>query len=218
MIRNTRAVFSKNPYKFLKHVRGVIHVGANSGQERDIYNNYNIHVVWIEPIPEVFQKLVTNIHGYPNQLAYQYLVTGKDDLEHMFHVSNNDCASSSILELKLHKDIWPEVTHERTIILPGTTLASLVKRERININKYDALVLDTQGTELSVLKGAISILDSFKFIKTEVADFESYKGCCQLKDIDEFLKHNGFHEMRRNKFAERTEGGNYFDIVYKKNT
>ena len=32
---------------FLKSVSGVIHVGANTGQERDLYAKYHLDVVWI---------------------------------------------------------------------------------------------------------------------------------------------------------------------------
>ena len=47
-------------------------------------------------------------------------------------------------------------------------------------------------------------------------DFESYEGCCQLIDMSEFMKVHGNVEYSRNKFASREEGGDYYDIVYKK--
>lgn len=150
----------------------MIHVGANSGQERILYEKYGLRVVWIEPIPEVFETLKARIKRYPRQSAFQGLITDQDDLEYAFHVANNDGESSSILELKLHKDIWPEVSYDRTIILRGTTLISLLTREGIEASDYDALVMDTQGSELLVLKGAAPILHTFNFIKTEVTDFE----------------------------------------------
>lgn len=39
---------------FLSKGRGVIHVGANAGQERELYAAFGLHVIWIEPIPDVF--------------------------------------------------------------------------------------------------------------------------------------------------------------------
>ena len=216
IIRRIKAALRKDPDRFLQHVSGVVHVGANAGQERDLYKDYGLRVVWIEPVPEVFRELLANIQDYPDQAAFQYLVTDKDGAEYAFHISNYAGVSSSILELKLHKDIWPEVAYDRTITLQSTTLASLLKRERINASDYDALIMDTQGTELLVLKGAIPILHAFRFIKTEVPDFESYAGCCQLKDIDAFVKQHGFQEISRHKFAERAEGGSYYDVVYER--
>lgn len=209
-------VFNRQPDGFLRKSLGVIHVGANAGQERDIYKRNKVRVVWVEPIPEVFEKLLKNIRNYPNQIAFQHLVTDQDDVEYTFHISNNEGASSSILELNLHKDIWPEVAYERTIKLRSITLSTLLKREKINVHEYDALIMDTQGSELLVLKGAAPILHSFRFIKIEVADFESYADCCKLEDINEFLTQHRFREISRHKFAERAEGGNYYDMIYER--
>ena len=47
----------KDVNSFLNNVSGVIHIGANSGQEREEYNLYSLDVIWIEPIPKVFKKL-----------------------------------------------------------------------------------------------------------------------------------------------------------------
>lgn len=206
----------RDPNRILRRASGVIHVGANSGQHREIYEKYALRVIWIEPIPEVFQRLKANLQAYPRQSAFQYLITDQDDAEYAFHVSNNAGKSSSILELKLHKDIWPEVAYDRTITLRSTTLATLLERERINATDYDALIMDTQGSELLVLKGAAPVLHAFRFIKTEVSDFESYAGCCQLKDIDSFVKQHGFKEISRQKFAQHAKGGSYYDVVYEK--
>ncbi len=77
------------------------------------------------------------------------------------------------MDLKQHKDIWPHVHYTAAIPLTGTTLTALLEREKIDLSNYQALILDTQGSELLVLKGAVAILKNFKYIKTEVADFES---------------------------------------------
>lgn len=100
-------------------------------------------------------------------------------------------------------------------MLSSTTLASLVGKENLNIEKYDALVMDTQGSELLILNGAEPLLHNFKYIKTEVPDFESYIGCCQLKDTG-FLLSYRFKEYSKHKITSRKDGGNYYDIVYKK--
>jgi FkbM family methyltransferase len=216
LARSLVRVLSKNQDKFLKEVSGVVHVGANLGQERELYSKHGLSVVWIEPIPEIFNQLQANLQGYKKQVAYQAHVTDVDDKEYEFHVANNSGASSSILELKEHKDIWPEVNYTKTISLRSITLSSLFEKEKVDGSKYQALIMDTQGSELLVLRGTLPILNKFKFIKVEVPDFESYEGCCQLSDINKFMIEQGYKEFSRNKFASRAEGGNYFDVVYKK--
>ncbi len=216
LLRPLRKVLRKNPDKFLKKVSGVVHVGANVGQERELYSTHGLSVVWIEPIPEVFTQLNANIRDFKNQFAFQALVTDVDDKEYEFHIANNNGASSSVFELKQHKDIWPGVDYTTTVLLKSITLATFFKKEHIDASKYQALIMDTQGSELLVLRGSLPVLSNFKFIKTEVPDFESYEGCCQLSDINSFLIEHGYKEFSRKKFASRAEGGSYFDIVYKR--
>ena len=206
----------KDANSFLNNVSGVIHVGANSGQEREEYNLYSLDVIWIEPIPEVFKKLEKNIKKYSKQKAYKYLLTNIDNQDIDFKIANNSGQSSSILELNQHKDIWPKVKYTKSIRLKSSTLTDIIKYEKINIKKYQALILDTQGSELLVLKGGSNLLKKFRYIKTEAADFESYKGCCLIKDVSIFLKKFGFIEIKKIKFATRKNGGNYFDVLYEK--
>jgi hypothetical protein len=110
--------------------------------------------------------------------------------------------------------VWPKVDYTRTIVLRSTTLASLFAREHMDAARYDALVMDTQGSELLVLRGAEPLLPHFKFVKTEVPDFEAYAGCAQLEDIAAFFAARGFVEHARHRFAERGGGGAYYDVVY----
>jgi FkbM family methyltransferase len=215
-LRSIKRWIRGNPDHFLSDVSGVIHVGANTGQERVQYNDLGLRVIWVEPIPEIFAELEKNIEAFPNQRAFQALLTDVDGKEYEFHIASNNGASSSILELKQHRDIWPDVNYTTSIVLKSTTLASLVEKENLDIADYQALVLDTQGSELLVLQGSAGLLSAFSYVKTEVPDFEAYEGCCQLQDIDSFMETHGFKEFSRRKFASRVAGGNYFDIVYRR--
>lgn len=201
---------------FLESVGGVIHVGANTGQERDLYAKYHLDVVWIEPIPSVFEQLRCNLAGFPKQRAYRYLLTDHDDREYVFHVSSNQGASSSILPLAKHKQMWPEVFYSNDIGLKSTTLSSFVAKEGLDLAGFQALVLDTQGSELIVLKGATTVLPRFRFVKVEVPDFESYTGCCLSSELDEFMSAQGFQERRRNAFNSIPGVGTYFDVLYER--
>ena len=207
LLRPIRKALKKNPDRFLKDVSGVVHVGANLGQERELYNTHGLSVLWVEPIPEVFTRLNVNIRGFKSQRALQALVTDVDDMEYEFHIANNDGASSSILDFKQHKDIWPSVEYTTTVPLKSITLATLFKREQIDVSTYNALIIDTQGSELLVLRGSLPLLDHFEFVKTEVPDFESYEGCCQLSDVNAFMIEHGYKEFSRNRFASRPGGG-----------
>lgn len=203
---------------FLKKVPGVIHVGANTGQEREHYASLGLNVLWVEPIRAVFEVLRSNVAVLPNQHAYCRLLADQDGIEFDLHVANNEGASSSIFDLAKHVDVWPEIHYTHDIRVTATTLAHLIDSEQIDLREYGALVLDTQGSELLVLKGAIPVLDSFQFIKAEVADFESYAGCCQMGELTEFLRQFAFGISRKMPFAMRKGGGTYYDILYRRST
>jgi FkbM family methyltransferase len=216
LLRRLRRLFAPDPNRFLRAVRGVVHVGANVGQERELYAKHGLDVLWVEPIPEVFAELERNIAAYPKQRAVAALVTDRDGVEYEFHVANNRGESSSILALKEHKDVWPKVDFTTTIKLRSTTLPALLAREGIPAATYDALVMDTQGSELLVLKGAEALLPGFAYVKTEVPDFEAYAGCVQLDELSRFLGDRGFRELSRNRFASRPGGGGYYDVVFER--
>jgi FkbM family methyltransferase len=201
---------------FLRGARGVIHVGAHTGQERNLYAQYKLAALWIEPIPELFAVLQQNLVGFPLQRAVNCLVTDRDGARYPFHITSNAGGSSSIFSLALHEDIWPDVKETATITLTSKTLPTLLADEQLDLSSYDVLVMDTQGSELLVLKGAESIVDRFKFIKTEVADFRAYDGGCQLEEVESFMQRLGFFELARKTIALHPSGGGYYDIVYKR--
>ena len=204
-----------SPNAFLKlSYKGVIHVGAHDGQERSLYSVNKLKVVWIEAIPDVFDVLQSRVESFPDQKALNALITDRNGERYTFHVSNNSGMSSSILELHQHKDIWPDVHYVRDISLTSVTLGTALERAGINPAEYDVLVMDTQGSELLVLKGGEDILSSFKYIKTEAADFDIYKGCTTVAELRAFLEPRGFRLIQQVEFARREEGGACFELLF----
>ena len=68
-----------------------------------------------------------------------------------------------------------------------------------------------QNKDHRLSKGRIS-----SFIKTEVPDFESYKGCCQLGDLEVFPNRSGFFEHSRTVHTSKAVTGTYYDILFRK--
>ena len=60
IVRLSRKLFKpeKQQDYFLRHTTGVVHVGANIGQERRLYHRHDLDVVWIEPNPHAFDELL----------------------------------------------------------------------------------------------------------------------------------------------------------------
>ncbi|MEM1212341.1 MAG: FkbM family methyltransferase [Planctomycetota bacterium] len=215
MYQRLKARMRGRPEHFLARVPGVIHVGANAGQERRRYNKYGLHVVWVEPIPEVFATLQANVGDHPKHRAFQRLITDQTGQEYTFHVASNAGESSSILPLKDHQTLWPEIGYERELLLTSTTLDDLCAAEGIDLDLYGALILDTQGSELLVLQGARGVLSRFTYVKAEAADFEAYENNATIEQLTAFMAEQGFSEMARHEFAAKPDGtGRYYDVVF----
>lgn len=207
----------RGEHSFLRKAHGLIHIGANEGQERDFYAAFGLDVVWIEPIPEVFAALRANISNIPRQRAFNYLVAEDDGKSYTLHIANNSGASSSILEMARVTEMYPHIAYARAIELRGSTLPSILSTEKIDVRQFDAMVLDTQGSELRILKGAASLLPGFRFVKVEAPDFESYEGCCKIDELSAFMALNGFRERGRHPITQTPGIGTYFDVIYERN-
>ncbi|GEM_PF-414712 len=188
--------------EFLRGAKGVIHVGASYGQERDIYAAKGLPVIWIEAIPTVFDQLQVNIAGYPNQRALNYLITNADGLTYDFHISNNDGFSSSIFELQEHKRVWPDVNYTGSIRLQSATLKTVIEQHGIDLKLYDTLILDVQGAELLALHGLGDLIDKFRFIRCEASEIPLYQRGCELKDLDGFFAERDFNRARTWKYID----------------
>ena len=79
----------------------------------------------------MYDKLKSSIASCPNQKAFCYLIADVDDKEYLFHISSNEGKSSSIYDLAGHREIWPDVTYTDTITLKSISLASFVKKEKL---------------------------------------------------------------------------------------
>ena len=131
-------------------------------------------------------------------------------------MANNGGQSSSILDLSLHRDVWPSVSYTGSLEVEGVTLATLFTQENVVPQAFDALVVDTQGSELDVLKGAEPILAGFRFVLVEAADFEAYVGGCTDRQLTEYLRDRGYAECVRRRTAFKRGVGSYWDILFRR--
>lgn len=194
--------------------KGIIHVGANTGQERDVYEANGLEVIWVEADEVCFAALQKNIQQKSGQNAIRALLLECADEFVDFYISNNARLSSSVLKLAEHKEIWPDVGFVGSVKLKSETLSRIVSRENLCLELYDCLVLDVQGAEMRVLEGGLDCLKEFRFILAEAANFEIYEKCVQLEDLADFLAGFGFRECDRRLFASDKSGRQCLDVLF----
>lgn len=185
-------------------VNGILHVGANYIQEQDEYEKItdNENIYWIEANPEIVEDIKKN-KPYIN--IFQGLITDKNDDLIKFNISNNNSLSSSIYEFGTHFTSHPDVTYINSIYLKTQTLDSFVNLN-INNNVPNILILDTQGSEFLILKGASNLLKNVDLIYTEINTGDTYKGCIHVDAIDKLLSNYNLHKIYQNIWENHTYG------------
>jgi len=182
----------------IKNPVNILHIGANYGQETESYiNNYSDtlkSITYIECIPSVFEKLVIYNKQFENRMNIKYinaLCSDKDHMEVEFYVTNNNGLSSSVFKPNLDNWQWSDVNVNTSILLKTITINKLIE-DNILFDNYDTLIIDTQGSELKILKGADKILKNVKQCICEYSSVEYYKGGAMLNDLIDIFTTNNF--------------------------
>lgn len=193
-------LFAKHGLKF----KGVLHIGANVGEERFMYDKLGIKKqIWIEGNPEIFLKLKENISYNPDAVALNYVI-GDENKETVLHISNNGSQSSSVLELGTHKQQHPEVHYIKDIHATMHRVDSL----GLDLNGVDLLNIDLQGFEYQALVGMGELLDKFRAAYLEVNKDYVYKECTKIDQMDKFMFSRGFRRY------DTLWIGNWGDALY----
>lgn len=183
--------------------KGVIHVGAHWAEEHQDYLNCGIEkFVYIEPCKEAFNEIKKRLDvGFVGS-GLSYLASkdlrvkvfnvacGAEEKEQipMYVSHQNQGQSNSLLQPNLHLLQHPEVVFNDSEIVNVIPLDDLP----IEKEKYDMLVMDVQGYEGEVLKGAEQTLQHINIIYTEVNRGQTYNGNMEIDELDEFLWSEGF--------------------------
>lgn len=190
--------------------KGILHIGASTGQESDWYAAVGVeNVIWIEAIPNVFEKLKENISCYPKNIAFNKCISDVDYQSVEFNISSNGGESSSIFDFDLHTKFHPDVTFVDKINLTTIRVDTLLNTKEVDIRDYDYLSCDLQGSELAALKSMGDMLRVFKYIYVEVNKTPMYRNIPLVGEIDDYLDEFGFEPV-----DEKYTGAGWGDKFY----
>jgi FkbM family methyltransferase len=172
-------------------ITGLIHVGANRGSE---YATYCVRthgpLLYIEAIPELAELVRQRLDPQRPHFMRQAVVSDVAGETVPFHVASNRGGSSSLLAPGRHADLYPQITFEKTLQLVTERLDDIVA-ERSEAASYNVLVLDVQGAELKVLKGAPKLLAKVDAVFAEVASEPLYEEGCTFLEVTNLLAEAG---------------------------
>lgn len=195
--------------KYGLSIRGAIQVGAHFCEEHDELLKCGItKLVYIEPCGSAFNEMnnriftsaakgsiidrfrIKEMDGISVRDGKLYIAMfkracGEVEGEFEMYVSNaNQGQSNSLLQPLLHLQQHPEVvfTDKETIMVSRLDTFPIKKQD------YNMLIMDVQGAEGLVLKGATETLKYIDLIYTEINRGATYAGNMEIDEMDAFLK------------------------------
>jgi len=173
----------------IAHLKGVVHVGAALGEEREEWEALTDNVLWCEANPALWGPLERNVLHLGHTVQHSAIGSF-----HGYVNLNISTAfmSSSVLQFKEHAQMYPHIIYSGAIQVPITTLDLLLKGK---YDQYDMLCMDVQGYEGEVILGASKLLPHLKWIHSEYNEKEMYRDCILLPDLTLLLEQKGFRLM-----------------------
>lgn len=196
--------------------KGILHLGASTGQEAPKYKELGIdRVIWVEAIPDVYQQLLKHLRDIGCEEGASCInacISDESGKEVEFHISNNEAQSSSFLELGYHKIIHPTVEYIDTIKLHTLTVPVMLRRNGLNLDGIDFLNADLQGAELLAIKGMGATLSLFKYLYLEINKRDTYVGCATVEEVDKYVGEYGFKRVETGQWVADT----WTDALYER--
>ncbi len=189
---------TSNPLKLMldlieyTKINQFIDVGANEGQSAleliRFYPHLPIHS--FEPLSHAHETLLVNSKNHSQWRVYPRTALGETKGEIKIQIAGNS-QSSSLLKMKqLHIDSAPESTPVGEELTSITRLDELLKNQPSTHRYY--LKIDTQGSELAVLKGSTGILNQVQALQLELSWQELYQGQPLATEVLQWVLTQGF--------------------------
>lgn len=194
---------------------GILHLGANTGQEAQTYHELGVSpVIWVEALPDIHIQLQEHLAAYPGQRALLACVSDRDDERVTFNIASNGAQSSSFLKFGTHRLEHPSVCYVGKVTMFTQRVDTLLKRHDIQLQGNDWLLnADLQGVELLALRGMGELIHNFRYAYIEVNERPLYQGCALVGEIDQYLAQFGFKGVEK-----KMTGAGWGDKLYIRQT
>jgi FkbM family methyltransferase len=189
-------------YKLNDKPFNIVQIGANDGNRYDPYRplieKFHLSGILVEPIPEVYKKLVSNYQDQP-QLRFENSAIGPNNGEmslYMLRDAHGQTDELSVFAsfneeevLKLKKRT-KQMLQVESIKVPVQTFASLLKKHAVKT--VSLLAIDTEGFDYQILKSI-----DFSKIRPQIIEFEhSHLSVSDESESHRLLISNGY-ELHR---------------------
>lgn len=171
----------------------VLDVGANRGAfvDRLRGQGYEGRVISFEPLPEPFATLARRVEGNSQWDAVQVAISDAPGTATMGRSGDADVMSSLLSTTDVMVETLPAAAPTEELEVRVSTVDEQV-RDRLRKTDRPFIKIDTQGSELSVLRGAEAALPRAVGILVELSLVELYEGQALFGEIVDWLAARDF--------------------------
>lgn len=193
------------------HPKGVIHVGMWDFCEMFCYAKLvGNKVIGIEGDPKTYEYMSKPVVNKWGILSFNECVSDVDDQERKFYLHGE---GSSFYQGQ------PKWNRTNGISVKTKTLSSLVEENNIDMDQYDFLNIDAEGSEMDILKGFEKYLSYINVIDMETSLNDVHKSGCSHDDIVKWLDQRGFYlKEMSSSYSQQSWGDSLFVRKNKEHT
>jgi FkbM family methyltransferase len=175
----------------------VIDIGSNVGDiTRELIQDKNNFVISVEPIPYLANNL-KNLESNHSNLKVINCAISDEDGEQTFYINEPHCTSSLKKFNDEVKNKWPNrLNYKEKIIVKTIKLSTLIEELSLQNEIISFLKIDTQGSDLDVIKSSEKYLSNIKEIKCETfitdKNNDLYIDESKSDEVIEFMNQNNF--------------------------
>lgn len=175
--------------------KGLIQIGSFISKEFTKLKDIGISdFIFVEANPNIISELKNNVDT--ECLIFNELISDIDGIDYDFNISNH-LQSSSMLEFDRHSHYYPTMSDVVDVIkLKSITLDTLIDREKIDMSRYNLLMLDIQGAEVFAIRGFLKNIQHIDYIYTELNFDSMYKSCMLEPEFTNYMKSLDFELVK----------------------
>lgn len=195
----------------LRHVRGVLQVGANVGDESECWSALGMrNLIAFEPVPSAFATLQDNLQRHaPEGATWTAVPLAVADRCGEFEFWQGlQTGNSSFFELHpTRSEFHQRNRHDRRIVVTTTTLDDYFAGRDDLVGQHNLMFIDVQGAEHLVILGAKRCLSRIDYVVMELSEAEIYTGTKSIAAMDELMAQHDFDKVAQlpNGFPEQVD-------------
>ena len=150
----------------------------------------DVEIIMFEPDARSYYELIKKNYDC-NYKVFNYALSSKNEIRKLYLTVKPECTSFYKPNMKYHNK-FPNSERWRVVDVINIECRSL-KSIYSEIGEYDFIKIDTQGSELEILKGSVGGgLELTLGLEIEVEFLELYEGQPLFGDVSKFMSENKF--------------------------